>query len=162
MREADKSKQDDHSDDVESRVDAYSHYRTVSDKVHDDINEAVDAFSFLNSRWSQGIGLTPQSASSAKRAILRASKRLLYEIRMSRGASPELAKIHDRWVDGDGWVRLLEDADLRTERPEFLSQMVDDLVRAGWELGYLKSGRIEREPQTEESETEKQVSEMFE
>jgi hypothetical protein len=142
------------------RVDNYSHYRTISEEMLGDVRDAVDAYSFLNSRWTQGIGVTPQSASATKRALLNATKQLGFQIKMSRDGDEKLGEIHARWYDDEGYLKQLEEADMMDPVP-WLSEMVDDLVEAAWRLGYTQAGRIESVPDNEEDQIDKEVSEMF-
>lgn len=149
-------------DDPEEALDAWSTYRDVSEKVHSEVHKALDAYAYLNSMATQNMGMTPQSMANAKRAILRIAKRLSYEVEMSRSKG-ELEEIHQRWSGEDGHLARLERLDMRADgEPEWLGELVDDIVTASWELGYTQSGRMEPQYQDEEQEDEAQVRQMFE
>jgi hypothetical protein len=147
----------------------YSAYKEVASQLHRDVNEAIKAYSHINSKSSQNVGITPQTAVNTKQSILGISKRIFHEIR--RNAHVEAyTEIYERWsgnevVDGEieeldepGYLRLLEEADFRSEVPRWLGQMVDDLIFAAWKLGYIRSG-VDKPSDPDSDET--QVEEMF-
>jgi hypothetical protein len=159
--------------DEDTQWKGYSAYEEVASQLHKDVHKAVEAFSSLNSRSSQGVGITPQTAVNAKRDILRICKRLYYEIKRNRHVEP-YDEIYLRWSGderapdgaderfveaGPGYLELLEGANLAREVPQWLSQMVDDLIVASWKLGYIRSG-VDKPADPNEDET--QVEQMFE
>ena len=146
----------------EKKVDAYSTYAEVSSQVHDDVMEAVRAFAFLNSKWTENQSITPQSKSKTKQAILKISKRLMYEVKISRHGDESLEEIYERWSDSDGepgYITRLERDSISNE--PWLSQLVDDVVESAWQLGYLRAGRLEQVAQDADAEDAEQVKEMF-
>jgi len=161
------------AEDGDTQWKGYSAYQEVASQLHQDVNRAVKAYSHINSKSSQNIGITPQTAVKAKGAILGISKRLFHEIRRNARIEP-YDEIYERWsgdevVDGDagrevvetddaGYIVMLERADFTQGMPEWLGQMVDDLIRAAWKLGYIRSG-VDKPADPDADET--QVDEMF-
>lgn len=147
----------------------YSAYQEVASQLHKDVNEAIRAYSHINSKSSQNVGITPQTAVNTKQSILGISKRLFHEIRRNAHVD-QYTEIYERWsgnevvgddieeVDEPGYIALLEDADFTREVPPWLSQMVDDLIFAAWKLGYIRSG-VDKPADPDADET--QVEEMF-
>jgi len=140
----------------------FSDYEDVAAQLHKDINRAVDAYAHLDSRDTQGISLTPDTAIKARSAILKITKRLSQEVERQNHMSPfdEMSK---RWHgDGEdevGYVKKLENANFYEDGlPPWLSDLVNAIVTAGWELGYLKAGRQRSTP---DGDNTKEVKEMF-
>lgn len=141
-----------------SRWKGFSDYENVAAQLHEDINNAVRAYSHLNSKDQQNIGLTPQTAVQTRQAILHIAKRLKYEIEKN-GHVDAFEGMEDDWTGDDGYVARLERTDFYSDGvPPWLEDMVDDIVKAGWELGYTKAG-IERPANPDEDD--EQVKEMI-
>lgn len=145
----------------ERRWAGYSDYQNVASQLHEDINRAVKAYSHIDSKGTQNIGITPQTAVKTRSAILGITKRLFFEIERNKNVD-DFGEIYRRWEgegDDEGYVARLENSDFTREVPPWLGQLVDDIITAGWELGYIKAG-VEK-PAAPESD-ENQVKEMFE
>lgn len=146
----------------------YADYESVASQLHEDINRAVEAYAHLNSRDVHGIAITPQTAVNTRTAILKITKRLEKEVARNRDVDP-FDEIHERWSDelddgGEvseaGYVTRLENTDFYEDgAPSWLGRLVEDIVEAGWELGYTKAG-VEKPAEPEADE--QQVKEMFE
>lgn len=130
----------------------FSDYEKVASSLHDQINRAVKAYAHIDSKDKQSVGITPQTAVRTREAILSITKRLSFEVEKHRGEDG-LEEIHERWAgvevgdDGEvedsddaGRVALLEQADFQDGTPPWLGDHIDDIVEAGWELGYTKAG----------------------
>jgi hypothetical protein len=149
----------------------YSAYKEVASQLHKDVNHAVKAFSHINAKHTQGVGVTPQTAVNAKQAMLSICKRIYHELKYNADVQG-YTEVFERWsgdeVDGTGevlerdaagYLKRLEDADLTADYPPFLPQMMDDLIYVSWKLGYIRTGVDKpKDPNTDET----QVSEMFE
>jgi hypothetical protein len=140
------------------RWSGFSDYEEVAATLHDDINRAIDAYSHVDSRAAQNMSITPKTAVNTRSAILKITKRLYYEVKKNQSIEG-FPEIHERWSGEDGYVEQLEAANFQREVPGFLDELIDDLVAAGWELGYLKAGM--EKPANPESD-DIQVEEMFE
>lgn len=149
----------------------WSDYEAVAAQLHEDITSAVKAYSHIDSMQSQNVGITPRTAVRARGEILGITKRLFYEVKMNRNVDG-FDDIYERWsgnevgedggvveTEEDGYADKLESLDLTAENPEWLSQLVDDIIEAGWELGYIKAGT---EKPAKPDADEEQVKEMFE
>ena len=148
-----------------SKWSGYSDYIDVASKLHDDINRAVDAYAHVDSKTRQGLGITPNTALRARQAILKITKRLFVEIKRNNHIEEPFGEMFERWSGEDGYVAQLERANFRDptfreeyEQAEWLGDLVDDLITAGWELGYLKAG-VEKPSAPEDPE--QQAREMF-
>jgi hypothetical protein len=148
----------DEEDVTERRWSGYSDYKEVASQLHKDINSAVEAYSHVDSKSAQNIGVTPQTAVRTRTEILRVAKRLHVEIERNQSIDG-FPEIHEDWRGDDGYLNRLEDADFTQEVPSWLGSMVDDIIAAGWDLGYLKAGM--EKPAEPESDAE-QVKGMFE
>lgn len=161
------------SGDNEKKWAGFADYQEVASQLHKDINRAVKAYSHVDSRASQGVGITPQTAVKTRSAILGITKRLFFEVRKNRHVDG-IDEIYERWAgveldedgaviedddDDLGYVKMLERADFTNDMPPWLDQLVDDIIEVGWELGYIRAG-VEKpaDPDTDEQ----QVKEMFE
>ena len=147
----------------EKKWSGYSDYEEVASQLHKDVRNAVEAFSHIDSKHSQGIGVTPKTAVKARSAILSVAKRLAVEVRRNQHVD-ELGEIHERWsddeeADEEGLITKLERSDFRAGQPDWLGQLVDDIIEAAWELGYIKAGV---EKSTDPTADDAQVREMFE
>lgn len=151
------------------RFDAYSKYETVFEERHRQINAAVRAWAHVNSMHTQNVGMTPQTAVKAKRAISTAAATLAPEVR--RYAHIEgLREIYERWAgvewsgerfedaDRPGRLAELEEADFTREMPPWLGRMVEDILEVGFELGYTMAGR---ETAADPESADVQVRDMF-
>jgi hypothetical protein len=146
----------------ETKWAGFSDYQDVAAQLHQDINKAVEAYAHVDSKTSQNIGLTPQTAVAARSAILKITKRLFREVEKMSHKEP-FDEISKRWSDGDdgepGYVTKLESTDFYNDGvPYWLGDLIDDLVTAGWELGYLKAGM---EKPANPNDDDVQVKEMI-
>lgn len=148
----------------------YSAYQEVASQLHKDVNKAIRAYATIKSLDSQNVGITPQTAVKTKRAILAVAKRTFYEVQVNRQID-EFDEIYERWSGNEvnqgetietgdtGYVARLEEADFREGAPEFLPELMDDLVTATWKLGYIRAGV---EKPADPDDTDEQMDEMFE
>lgn len=163
--------------DEEQKWHGYSDYENVAIDLRKETNKAIEAYAHIKGRASQNVGITPQTAVEAKAAMLRITKRLFYEVKKNAQID-EFKEIYERWAgvtveedpesdgyrvidDGDdpGYVKELEDANFRAGLPEWADTLVDDIITAGWELGYIRAGV---EKPADPDDEEQQVREMFE
>lgn len=124
------------------RWSSYSDYETIVEAVAERVEVAIDAYGHLEACESQMISVTNGSAIETKKALVGAGTRIKPEVRHNRDVEP-FDEIWERWQGDDGHVNRLRRADFVEEVPDWLSQYVDDLTTAAWELGYLKAGREE-------------------
>jgi hypothetical protein len=161
----------------EQRWSGFADYEDVAKTLHDDVHKAIKAYSHINSKRASGVGVTPQTAVRTRSAILGITKRLFYEVKRNRRHQP-FDDIFERWAgvpadevdelgaafayadEGDaGFIARLEAADFTREVPGFLGQLVDDIVTAAWELGYIRAG-VEKPADPEDDD--EQVRAMIE
>jgi len=158
------------TEDGDTQWKGYSAYKEVASQLHKDVNHAIKAYATINSLDTQNVGVTPQTAVKTKRAILGISKRIYYEVQVNQQIE-DFDEIYERWAgvertddgfeesDRPGLIARLEDADFTAGTPDFLPQLMDDLVTATWKLGYIRAGV---EKPADPNDTEEQVTEMFE
>lgn len=134
----------------ETRWEGYSDYRKISLRVAGSISDAVDAYARLDSAHQENAQVSPGLAAEARGRILGAAMKLIPELEDDRDTVDVYDEILDRWEDGnddefddkeEGFISRLNNTQLRNGTPDWLWQMVLDIRRAGWKLGYLRAGR---------------------
>jgi len=155
----------------DQKWESYSVFKEISSELHKNVNNAIKAYAHINSLDTSNMGITPQTAVKVKRAILGVSTRVFYEIQINRHVD-EYRDIYERWSgnkvdesgdiiekDSRGYILLLEQADFTQGPPDFLSQLMKDLVKATWTLGYIRAGVYKN---ADPDKPDAQVSDMFE
>lgn len=137
---------------------SFADFQDITSKIHEDVNTAVDAYAYIDSKKKQNMGVTPQTAVRARRAIMRIAKRLFFEVKVNKNVD-EFEEIYERWSGDDGYLARLDDVNLRTGVPVWLGDLVDDIIEASWRLGYLKAGV---EKPSDPTDPDQQAKEMFE
>jgi len=141
----------------------YSHYKTVSKNVADTVNNAIDAYAYLDSLHNEHAPIDPGVAAEARRYILSAVLKLKAELERDRDEKDIYTEILTRWEDVDddpGFITQLHETELQSNMPGWMFQLMMDIRTAGWELGYLKAGRTAKgEP---EDPVEDDARSMFE
>jgi len=130
----------------ETEWDAYSDYQHVSRRVAKSIGDAVDAISIIDSGDVAGEKLSSREETDLRADVLGAVIRLQTELENERETKAVYDEILTRWQGDDGYVnrfRALGITNLQTQ--PWLQQFATDIHRAGWELGYLKAGREEKQ-----------------
>lgn len=147
----------------------YSDYRTVSNRVGGSIDQAIDSYATLAALHGEGARVRPQMAAEARRDIEAAALKLLPELEANEDATGGdgddeaadfYADVLERWQGDDGYLAELREQSLQDECPDWLYKFVTDIRRVGWEIGYLKAGRVTSEPDLEPDE--RAAAEMFE
>lgn len=147
-------------DDRGSRWEGYSDYRVVSGRIARTIEDAVEAYAVIDARHSEGASVSPELASDARASIMAAAMMLQHEMERERGDDEKpYDEILSRWEGEEGFLRQMDTVQLRQVRPAWLHEMVLDIRRAGWELGYLQAGRTES--QKPEDPVEADAEAMF-
>lgn len=137
----------------------YSDYRAVGDRIARTIDDAVEAYAVIDARHTEGAPVTPELASEARSRITSAAMKVKYEMEQDRGTKPIYNEILGRWEGEEGYIAMFDRVQLTRTRPAWLPEFVEDLRKAGWELGYLQAGRT---TSTEEGdEVTRQVNSMF-
>lgn len=127
---------------------AYSNYKSVTQSVAESINAALRSYAAIQSAHQEGAPVTAPEAAEARKNILAATLMLLGEMRAQEGEN-DYGEVLARWEgsddgdDSDGFVRQLHEVRLTQECPNWLLNLVIDIRRVGWELGYLQAGRYE-------------------
>lgn len=158
-------------DDEEVRIEyeGYSDYKTVSNRIGATIDNAVDACAAISALHTEGARVRPQLAAELRRDIVSAALMLVPDLEGAQNGDGEgnHDDILERWGVGqdgeigeDGYLGQLRQTDLQRECPDWILQLAIDIRRAGWEVGYLRAGRMNRELDVEEDE--RQAREMFE
>ena len=130
----------------ETEWDAYSDYQHVSRRVAKSIGDAVDAISIIDSSEVAGEKLTAADETNLRADVLGAVNRLQTELENEREQQAVYDEILTRWQGEEGYInrfRTLTLANLQSQ--PWLQQFATDIHRAGWELGYLKAGREEKQ-----------------
>lgn len=146
----------------------YSHYKTVSQSITDTIDEALEAYARLDSLHKEDVKLTRgdsrKEVADARAKIKLAALKLVPELREDATTKEQYQHILARWngsyeLDREegsikkvqpqfpndppegGYFSALDKIMLHDQCPNWLGDWVIDIRTAGWELGYLKSGR---------------------
>ena len=150
----------------------YSDYESVSKRVAKSVEEAIEAYAFIQSLHSENARVQASRAAEAKARILSAGLRLVPELENDKETVEQYEEILDRWQTDDelnidaatpddlGYIRRLDRIALRDECPEWLHQFAIDIRRSAWELGYLQAGRTVSEE--EEDLVERDTEALFE
>jgi len=148
------------SDDVfGTKWEGFSNYQRVSDRIAQSVYDAIEAYAVINSQHAENARVKPQMAAQARARILAPALRLKVEMSSERNQE-EFADILDDWTGDAGYLSRLEDVQLQRQCPPFLTDFVEDIRSAGYQLGYLRAGRtVKEEP---DDPTEADSERMFE
>jgi hypothetical protein len=130
----------------ETQWDAYSDYQHVSRRVAKSIGDAIDAISIIESGKVAGEKLSSREETDLRADVLGAVIRLQTELENERDTKDAYDDILSRWEGDDGYIARFRALDVMAPNSEqWLQQFAADIHRAGWELGYLKAGREEKQ-----------------
>jgi len=130
-----------------TRYEGYSDFTTVSRSVAEAVDNAVDAYSMIQSRHSEDARVSPDHAAEASAYILASALKLLPELEQDYDDVDEYQEILDAWKGDDGYIERLKEVSLTTQCPQWLGEFILEIRRAGWQLGYLQAGRtVKQEP----------------
>lgn len=159
----------DTSETATKRWEGYSDYQTVSNRVAASIDDAIDAYAYINGLHAEHARVRQREAAEARSRILGAAIKLLPELKANQGTQDQddqdiYVEILNRWTKehdgGDGLLERLKQIQLQNDCPDWLGQLVQDIRTAGWEIGYLQAGRTISESNLEPAEEE--ARSMFE
>lgn len=130
----------------ETQWDAYSDYQHVSRRVAGSIGDAIDAITIIESGKIAGEKLSSREETDLRSDVLGAVIRLQTELENEREQRETYDEILTRWEGEEGYVARFRALEVMAARSEpWLQQFAQDIHRAGWELGYLKAGREEKQ-----------------
>ena len=139
------SSQQDHRG-ADTEWDAYSDYQHVSRRVAGSIGDAIDAISVIDSGKVAGEKLSSREETDLRADVLGAVIRLQTELENEREQKEVYDEILARWEGDEGHINRFRGVDPMDYQAEaWLQQFARDIHRAGWELGYLKAGREEKQ-----------------
>lgn len=137
----------DEQQDDGTRWEGYSNYQKVSSRMSESVDSAVESYSLIQSAHKEGATVSEDLVANARSDILGAAIPLFVEMQQEqeRGVD-EYDEILGRWEGGEneeeiGYIRRLHETQLRDGMPGWLFQLVLDIRKAGWKLGYLQAGR---------------------
>lgn len=149
------------------RWEGYSDYQSVSNRVAAAIDDAIDAYAYIEALHIEDARIRQREAAEARSRIVGATIKLLPELEQNSSnadGDSVYGEILERWTgspDGDdGLLEKLKSVRLRSECPDWLGQLVRDIRKAGWEIGYLQAGRTVSESNLDPNE--EQARSMFE
>lgn len=141
-----------------TRFEGYSDYERVSGRIVMTIEDALEAYAFIDSAFTEGAPVSPEDARDARTSIMNAAMMLFDEMRREQANNiDKYDDILDRWEGEDGYIARFHEHSLRRDGSEgWLHQFVLDIRSAGWKIGYLQAGRTAKEslddPVEEDSE----------
>ncbi|UXF50877.1 MAG: hypothetical protein HQRvContig02_20 [Haloquadratum phage sp.] len=131
---------------ADTEWDAYSDYQHVSRRVAGSIGDAIDAISVIDSGKVAGEKLSSREETDLRADVLGAVIRLQTELENERDQNEVYDEILARWEGDEGYINRFRGVDPMDYQAEaWLQQFARDIHRAGWELGYLKAGREEKQ-----------------
>jgi len=131
---------------VETEWDAYSDVQHVSRHVSKTIVDAVAAIQTIKSAKRSGEKLSSREETDLRADVLTAMSLVRTELENEREQKERYGEILSRWEGEDGFISRFDNMDAIGTRSEgWLDQFAADIHRAGWELGYLKAGREEKQ-----------------
>lgn len=129
-------------DERRSEWEAYADYQSVSERVAENIDDAIDALCYLESVKDAGYKPKPGEEADYRALVLTAATSLKTELENERDSKTVYDEILNRWEGEDGYINRFREVDVINHTAgAWMYQFADDLHRAGWELGYLKAGR---------------------
>lgn len=177
----------DGSDGSGSYWEGYSHYKSVSASIAKTIDEALDAYTRLDSLHQEDVKLSRElryEVAEGRAKIKLAALKLVPELREDAENKEQYQQMLARWLgsieldnssekpniiqpefpndppDG-GYFTALDTIMLHEECPTWVGDWVIDIRTAGWELGYLKAGRQKKDTSGLEP-ADQQATAMFE
>lgn len=142
-----------------TRWEGFSNYANVSDRVARSVHDAIEAYALVNSRHAESARIRPPMAAQARAKILAPALRLKVELEADREGNDDYEDILDRWEGDAGYLSKLDQVTLQNQCPDWLSDFVEDIRTAGFQLGYLQAGRTVKERPDDEVEAE--TEDMF-
>lgn len=148
------------------RYEGFADYSAISQRVASDVAAAVDAYARLDAAHSEGRSIPADSAAESRAAITAAATTLIPELQHDRDRKPLYDQILARWlgdedVNHEGRLNQLDEIQLQQKLPGWLFQVVIDIKRAAFELGYLQAGHTVNEERKPADPTEAQTDRMF-
>lgn len=128
-----------------TRWEGYSNYENVSYRFAASVDKALEAFARIDAAHSEGADVPPLIAAEARGRILTAMMKVMTEMERDQENVELYEEILGKWTGERGYNARLSQTSLREESPAWLFDMMMDLRKAAWELGYLKSGRAAKE-----------------
>jgi len=146
-----------------TRWDGYSNYEKVSDRYARSIDDALNAWSWIDAAHAENAQVRPADAAKARSQIKAAAYRLIPEMENDEDEVDLYADILERWLGDDGYIERFESVSLTTSSPGWMHDFMLTLRRAGWELGYLKAGRSQQtEIEDADARADAEAKAMFE
>lgn len=141
-------------DDAATVWEGYSDYQRVAQRIGMSVEDAVDAKSALKALHREGARVRAPRAAQARRDIEAAAMRMRVELEQDREEVDEYEEILTDWEGEEGYLALLDEVQLASDYPDWLDKFVNQIRRAGWELGYLQAGRSRRAEPDDPAERE--------
>lgn len=143
----------------DTRWEGFSNYQNVSDRIARSVHDAIEAYAVIKSKHAENARVRPPTAAEARSKILAPAMRLKVEMERDRESVELYDDILSRWEGENGHLEKLEEIQLQRQCPDWLSDFVEDIRSAGYELGYLQAGR--RSKQEPDDPVEAETEAMF-
>lgn len=155
------STQNQNGADIERSYHAYTDYEDVTARMSGSIAQALEDYSMLHSLKAENVVPKDRDVAQTRANLLAAAIRIRSELDAGNIDNGEAIKT--RWETGgaeyeEGFIEKLHDHELEFGYESWLFQLVQDLRRAAWELGYLQAGEHRDESDDPvEDETDKML-----
>jgi hypothetical protein len=142
------------------RWEGYSDYRQVSGRIAATVDDAVEAYAFLDASATEGTVIQPADARDARTSIMTAAMMLHHEMeREAARGNEDYNEILADWEGENGYIQRMATIQFKQTVPGWLYDFVRQIRKAGWKLGYLQAGRTGR--QEPDDPVEAEAEEMF-
>lgn len=110
--------------------------RRIAESLHD----AIEAISTIKAAENAEIEHSPKEETKLRTDVITAVVVLKTELEDERDDRDVYDAILSRWEGEDGYISNFHGLDLKSDRSEaWLRDFANDIHRAGWELGHLKT-----------------------
>jgi len=133
---------DESSDDAVT-WDGYTDYREVAGRVASEIHDATAAAAFIERYHLEGGEFELREIAEAAGRLKSAAMMLDEQLDYFGDHDDRFQDILTKWRGDDGRIAQLQQTDLTRTHPDWLTDFIRELNRAGLLLGYLKAGREE-------------------
>lgn len=123
--------------------DGYTDYREVAGRVASEIHDATAAAAYIERYHLEGGEFELREIAEAAGRLKSAAMMLDEQLDYFGQHDERFQDILDKWRGDDGRIAKLQQTDLTRNHPDWLTDFVRELHRAGLLLGYLKAGREE-------------------
>lgn len=138
--------------DATTRWEGYSNYQLIAWQLAKDVNRAMKAGAKIQRYHQEDARVEPEVAAEASARLLTPALQFIPEMQAQLEIDDVevYEEVLERWLGEEGEtgiVKEIAEHQFTETSPGFILDYLLDLKRVGWELGYLKSGRMQSQPE---------------